>query len=76
MKDISKRKVREKVRHRADEGHKYRNAVFRETKLENAILDCVLHNATVVNIVGPSFRIKDHLEKEDVNKSSYIHKQS
>ena len=60
MKDISEGKAREKVRHRANEGHKYkyRDAVFLKTKLENAILDCVLHNATVVNIVGSSFKLK------------------
>ncbi|MFC0561937.1 ATP-binding protein, partial [Halalkalibacter alkalisediminis] len=41
------------------------DAVFQDTKLANAILDRVLHHATVVNIVGPSYRIKDHLEKDD-----------
>jgi len=41
------------------------DAVFQDTKLANAILDRVLHHATVVNIVGPSYRIKDHLAKED-----------
>lgn len=39
--------------------------VFQDTKLANAILDRVLHHATVVSIVGQSYRIKDHLKKED-----------
>lgn len=38
--------------------------VFQETKLANAILDRVLHHATVVNIVGPSYRTKHHIKKE------------
>ena len=76
VKSISRSSCTTEIRHRANEGHKYRDAVFLETKLGNAILDCVLHNATVVNIVGPSFKIKDHLEKEDVNKFLYINKRS
>lgn len=39
--------------------------VFQDTKLANAILDRVLHHATVVSIVGQSYRIKDHLKKEN-----------
>jgi DNA replication protein DnaC len=39
--------------------------VFQDTKLANAILDRILHHATVVTIVGQSYRIKDHLKKED-----------
>jgi len=39
--------------------------VFQDPKLANAILDRVLHHATVVSIVGPSYRIKDHLKKEE-----------
>lgn len=39
--------------------------VFREPKLANAILDRILHHATVVTIVGDSYRLKDHLTKED-----------
>nr|WP_307867517.1 ATP-binding protein [Bacillus cereus] len=34
-------------------------------KLANAILDRVLHHATVVSIVGQSYRIKDHFSKEN-----------
>lgn len=39
--------------------------IFQEPKLANAILDRILHHATVVSIVGPSYRLKDHLEKEN-----------
>lgn len=39
--------------------------VFQDTKLANAILDRVLHHASVINIVGPSYRIKNHLEPSD-----------
>ena len=39
--------------------------VFQDTKLANAILDRILHHATVVTIVGDSYRIKDHLKKEN-----------
>ena len=39
--------------------------VFREPKLANAILDRILHHATVVTIVGESFRLKDHFVQED-----------
>jgi len=38
--------------------------VFQETKIANAILDRILHHATVVSIVGDSYRLKDHLTKE------------
>ncbi|MBO2535234.1 IS21-like element helper ATPase IstB [Rummeliibacillus suwonensis] len=39
--------------------------VFQEPKLANAILDRILHHATVVTIVGDSYRLKDHLAKEN-----------
>lgn len=39
--------------------------VFREPKLANAILDRILHHATVVTIVGESYRLKDHFAQED-----------
>lgn len=39
--------------------------VFQDTKLANAILDRILHHATVVSIVGESYRIKHHLDKEN-----------
>lgn len=39
--------------------------VFQEPKLANAILDRILHHATVVTIIGESYRIKDHLAQEN-----------
>ncbi len=39
--------------------------VFQEPKLANAILDRILHHATVVTMVGRSYRLKDHLAKEN-----------
>lgn len=39
--------------------------VFREPKLANAILDRILHHATVVTIVGESYRLKNHIAQED-----------
>lgn len=39
--------------------------VFQEPKLANAILDRILHHATVVTIVGDSYRLKDHLAREN-----------
>ena len=39
--------------------------IFQETKIANAILDRILHHATVVSIVGDSYRLKDHLTKEN-----------
>lgn len=39
--------------------------IFQDTKIANAILDRVLHHATVVSIVGQSYRIKDHFGKEN-----------
>ncbi len=41
------------------------DGVFQDTMLANAILDRVLHHATVVNIIGDSYRIKNHFEKEN-----------
>lgn len=41
--------------------------VFQDPKIANAILDRILHHATVVNIVGKSYRLKDHIQTE--NKS-------
>src|SRR5690625_5203197 len=38
--------------------------IFQDPKIANAILDRVLHHATVVNIVGDSYRLKDHIKKE------------
>ncbi|MFC5466826.1 IS21-like element helper ATPase IstB [Lederbergia graminis] len=39
--------------------------VFQDSKLANAILDRVLHHAEVINIIGPSYRIKNHLKPDD-----------
>jgi len=39
--------------------------VFQEPKLANAILDRILHHATVVTMVGDSYRLKDHFAKEN-----------
>ncbi|MDN3451852.1 ATP-binding protein, partial [Planococcus sp. APC 3906] len=39
--------------------------VFQDTKIANAILDRILHHATVVSIVGESYRIKHHLASEN-----------
>lgn len=39
--------------------------VFQDTKIANAILDRILHHATVVSIVGDSYRIKQHLASEN-----------
>lgn len=38
--------------------------IFQDKKIANAILDRVLHHATVVNITGDSYRLKDHFVKE------------
>lgn len=39
--------------------------VFQEPKLANAILDRILHHATVVTMIGDSYRLKDHFAKEN-----------
>jgi DNA replication protein DnaC len=39
--------------------------IFQEPKLANAILDRILHHATVVTIVGDSYRLRNHLAKEN-----------
>ena len=38
--------------------------IFKNPKLANAILDRTLYHATVVNIVGGSYRLKDHIQSE------------
>lgn len=38
--------------------------VFQEPKLANAILDRILHHATVITMIGDSYRLKDHFTKE------------
>lgn len=45
--------------------------IFQDPKIANAILDRVLHHATVVSIIGDSYRIKDHIQSENkLEKSS------
>jgi len=39
--------------------------IFQDPKLANAILDRILHHATVVNIVGDSYRLKNHFSTEE-----------
>ncbi len=39
--------------------------IFQEPKLANAILDRILHHATVVTIVGELYRLKNHFAKEN-----------
>lgn len=39
--------------------------IFQDPKIANAILDRILHHATVVNIVGDSYRLKDHFKPEE-----------
>jgi len=42
--------------------------IFQDTKLASAILDRILHHATVINIEGDSYRLKNHIQSE--NKDS------
>nr|WLE91093.1 hypothetical protein GGBNIMDK_00124 [Bacillus cereus] len=39
--------------------------MFQYPKIENAILDRLLHHATAVSIEGQSYRIKGHFSKEN-----------
>jgi|SRR5690625_5168639 len=39
--------------------------IFQDPKIANAILDRILHHASVVNIIGDSYRLKNHLQKDD-----------
>jgi DNA replication protein DnaC len=38
--------------------------IFQEPKIANAILDRVLHHATVINVVGDSYRLRNHIKRE------------
>jgi DNA replication protein DnaC len=38
--------------------------IFQDPKLANAILDRILNHASVVNIIGKSYRLKDHIQTE------------
>lgn len=42
--------------------------IFQDPKIANAILDRVLHHATVINIVGDSYRLKSHFNLEEKSK--------
>ena len=39
--------------------------IFQDPKIANAILDRILHHATVVNIIGDSYRLKNHFKLDD-----------
>ncbi|MDD6711647.1 MAG: ATP-binding protein [Sharpea porci] len=48
------------------------NKIFGNPVITNAILDRLLHHSHIVNIVGPSYRTKDVLEKlEESKKKEY-----
>lgn len=38
--------------------------IFQDPKIANAILDRILHHATVINIVGDSYRLKNHIQTD------------
>lgn len=38
---------------------------FLEPKLANAILDRILHHATVVTIIGESYRLRNNITQND-----------
>lgn len=50
--------------------------IFQDPKIANAILDRVLHHATVVNIIGDSYRLKDHFNKETAKQRDNLHDSS
>lgn len=39
--------------------------IFQDLKIANTILDRILHHATVINIVGDSYRLKNHFQKDE-----------
>src|SRR5699024_1182810 len=41
--------------------------IFQVPKIANAILDriLILHHASVINIIGDSYRLKNHIQKDD-----------
>ena len=48
------------------------NEIFGDAVITNAILGRLLHHSYIVNIVGPSYRTKDVLEKfEESKKKEY-----
>ncbi|MGL4971986.1 MAG: ATP-binding protein, partial [Culicoidibacterales bacterium] len=38
--------------------------IFQDPMIANAIVDRVLHHATVINIIGHSYRLKNHLQQD------------
>lgn len=42
--------------------------IFQDPKIANAILDRVLHHASVINIVGDSYRLKNHFLTDEKSK--------
>src|SRR5690625_1126548 len=46
--------------------------IFQDPKIANAILDRVLHHATVINIVGDSYRLKNHFPSEERSKVNIL----
>ncbi|PZK59313.1 transposase, partial [Staphylococcus aureus] len=42
------------------------NEIFDDPKIENAILDRILHHSSVVKITGKSYRLKDHSPKKEI----------
>src|SRR5699024_2956986 len=45
--------------------NKFWKDIFQVTMVVNAIVDRLLHHATVVNVVRYSYRLKDHIKKEE-----------
>ena len=55
----------DEINHSINAHFKIWGDIFQDTKIANAILDRFLHHATVVNITGDSYRLKDYLVKEN-----------
>lgn len=46
--------------------------IFQDPKIANAILDRVIHHASVINIVGDSYRLKNHFQSEEKSKVNIL----
>ena len=44
--------------------------IFKNPSLTNAVLDRLLHHSTVISIKGPSYRLKDKFEMEELSTKS------
>ena len=44
--------------------------IFKNPSLTNAVLDRLLHHSTVISIKGPSYRLKDKFEMEELSAKS------